>query len=319
LAEIGRSGSVVDCAAGFVTTRALRHYALGELSEIQRGHLPTDRFQVTETGDDTSFPSVQEREAIRSYLNRLYTGVFNQGQIERHLKEYVGFEFAEMVTPLVVAHAQPGDRVLDVGSGFGSFVLRSRESGLDAFGVELAPFEVEFARKRLRRLRPEDDPQQVYLLGDVMTLELPRESVDVVTFWNVMEHIGDHKSLLEATRHFLRPGGSLYIICPNYAAFRQEAHYHVPWYPLFPRKWAARYLRRLGRDAHYFETSVHYRTNWGVLWTLNRLGFEVYDLSNTVSMALKRRNLREAIRNAGVFLRFYNPFIESVVLAARRK
>ncbi len=256
--------------------------------------------------------------SVERYLRRLYTGVFSEAGIRSHLDDYVGPTFAEQIVPLVVSSVPPGGRVLDIGSGFGSFVLSARSRGLDARGIELAEFEVAFARERLRRLRPDDDAEAVYVLGDACGFPVEPGSLDAVTMWNVLEHIADWKSVIAATARMLRPGGVAFVICPNYAAWRQEAHYLVPWYPFFPRRLASAYLRRQGKDPAYFETSIFYRTNWGVMRALAGHGFALYDLSNTIPMSL-RGNLRAALQRPQDFLRFYNPMKDSVLLAARKR
>jgi SAM-dependent methyltransferase len=258
-----------------------------------------------------------EHAAVVGYLTQLYAGVFGAEEIAVHVRDYVGPHFGKMALSFLTQSLAPGARVLDVGAGFGTFVLLARQAGFDAMGIEQAAFEVEFARRRLSRLRQEDDPKRVYRCGDAHGLELTAASLDAVTFWNVLEHIRDYRALLADAARMLRPGGSVFIICPNYAAFRQEAHYQVPWIPLLPRRLASVYLRRQGRNPNYFETGIFYRTHWGVLWTLKRLGFEVFRIDNTESMDLKPGNLPRLLRHPLQLLRFYNPFVESVVVAAR--
>lgn len=257
-------------------------------------------------------------DGVHNYLRELYDGVFTPEAIERHIEDHVGFTFADWVAPLVQRGSPSGAKLLDIGSGFGSFVLRARELGLDAFGIELAAFEVEYARKRLELLRPIDNAVNVYRLGDIRDLSWPDECLDVVTLWNVMEHIPKPFALLQIVQRLLKPGGSLYIICPNYAAFRLEAHYHVPWYPFLPRHWASWYLRRKGNNPRFFETNIHYTTNWGVLWALKRLGLQLWDLSNSMRMDLALTNFGVVLRNPVAFARFYNPLSEAVLVAARK-
>ncbi|MEJ2118298.1 MAG: class I SAM-dependent methyltransferase [Alphaproteobacteria bacterium] len=102
--------------------------------------------------------SAAERAEILAYLRSLYAGVFTDAAIEAHLENHVGFAAADYATAVTVPRLNAGSRLLDVGSGFGSCVLAARESGLDAIGVEPSRFEVQFARRRLGHVRPEDDP-----------------------------------------------------------------------------------------------------------------------------------------------------------------
>jgi MPBQ/MSBQ methyltransferase len=259
--------------------------------------------------------SVDELAKIRWYLYRRYKGVFSDEAIESHLRDYVGYPFSDAMVQVLAIRHRPGQRVLDLGAGFGSFVLIARQHGFDAIGIELAETEIAFARLRLNHLRPQDEPSRVYIQGSAYSLNLPDESFDAVTMWNVIEHIVDAAAVLRRAWQLLRPHGSIYIICPNYMTFRAEAHYHVAWCPCLPRALAARYLRLRRKDPAYFEKEIFYRSNWGVLRMLRRSGFEVHDFGNTVSMRFNISNLGKRPRAMAMF---YNPFKDSVVLSARK-
>jgi 2-polyprenyl-3-methyl-5-hydroxy-6-metoxy-1,4-benzoquinol methylase len=262
-----------------------------------------------------------ERIGIRSYLEKMYAGVFTDAAIEAHLDNHVGFAASDYALAVMSPHVKRGSRLLDVGAGFGSCVLAARERGFDAHGIETAMFEVEFARRRLRLVRPQDDPEDVYQLGSFLEFSAPAASFDVVTFWNVLEHIEDLDKTLSVARHLLRKDGLVYVVCPNYFAWRLEAHYHVPWKPnpLLPREKAVAYLKALGRDPTFFETSIFRRTNWEVLGALGRLGFVPRDIGTLRSMAPSLANLPSILRRPVVFWQFYNPFRHSVVLAASKR
>lgn len=260
------------------------------------------------------------RESLVSYLTDIYQGVFTKEAIASHLENHIGFAFAEYTTQVIRPRLPDGARVLDIGSGFGSCVLAAREAGLDAFGVEIAKFEVDFARERLQQVRPQDDPQTVYLHGDARTLNVAPGSLDAITFWNVIEHVENWGSIMDAAVEYLKPGGLVFIICPNYMAWRDEAHYHVPWKPsfLFPREKASAYLRSLGRNPRYFEECIFYRSNVEVLGKLRELQFELLELGNCEPRGLSLRNLFKMLRNPIQFMNFYNPFKRSVEIAARK-
>jgi SAM-dependent methyltransferase len=273
--------------------------------------MPSGPFEISES----------ERSRLRSYLEKMYTGVFTDVAIEAHLDNHVGFAASDYAMAVMAPYVKPGSKLLDVGAGFGSCVLAARERGIDAYGIETASFEVEFARSRLRLARPRDDAEEVYRLGSFLDFSAPAASFDVVTFWNVLEHIEDLNQTLSVARRILRTGGLIYVICPNYFAWRLEAHYHVPWKPnpLLPREKAVAYLRSLGRDPTFFETAIFRRTNWEVLGTLRRLGFEPKDIGTLRSMALSVGNLPSLLTHPLSVLQFYNPFRHSVVLSASKR
>jgi SAM-dependent methyltransferase len=101
--------------------------------------------------------------------------------------------------------AGPG-RLLDVGCATGQFLSHMREAGWEVTGVEFSPHAAAFAR------------QQYGLDVRTGTLEnvvLPEASIDVVTMWDVLEHVPDPKGTLKEIARILRPGGLLVVSTPN--------------------------------------------------------------------------------------------------------
>jgi SAM-dependent methyltransferase len=213
-------------------------------------------------------------EELVNYLRSSYRGVFDEASIAFHLKNHVGVGFSNSVIPWVLDYVPLDGKLLDVGSGFGAFVIAARAKGLKAFGIELEPYEVEYARRQLVTW-PDFDSKEIFQLGDGERLPYAPESFDAVTLWNVLEHTPDLKRMIAGAHAVLKSGGFLFIICPNYSSFRREAHYQVPWMPWIPRVFAAAYLKLLGKNPAFFQRSIHYRTNWEVLNAVRRQGFEL--------------------------------------------
>lgn len=274
----------------------------------------------------------EEIEILLSHLRTQYSGIFDEAMIAQHINEYVDTTNSEAFADYLVACGHKGQKMLDIGAGYGANVLAARQKGIDAIGIEPEAFEVNFARSRLKRLRPENNSSVVYRQGDGMALPFQDESFDVVSLMNVIEHVPDYRRLLVEVMRVLRPGGMLYAICPNYGAFRREAHYHVPWFPFFQRKVAALYLQLLGRNPAFFERHIHYCTNWGILRTISELpaqvlipGLEKVDNISLVNNG-KLRVIFSILDRAGlswlarlaVRLHFYNPLKETVNLVARK-
>ncbi|RLC90966.1 MAG: class I SAM-dependent methyltransferase [Chloroflexi bacterium] len=105
---------------------------------------------------------------------------------ERHLK------------PLERLTGPPAGRsLLDVGCHTGVFVEIAARHGWDAWGVELSRWAVEQAQA-----------QGLHVVqGTLETADLPEAHFDVVTMWDVIEHLTDpHRALRQAYR-LLKPGG----------------------------------------------------------------------------------------------------------------
>lgn len=278
----------------------------------------------------TLAPGGSPQQAVRAHLGRQYRGVLDEPAIDRHLETYVGLRAAEQLLAEVRSRCPQARELLDVGSGYGSFVLAARQRGLAAVGVEPAGFEREYARARLASTRPDDDPEAVYRDGSGLSLPFADGDFEVVTLWNVLEHVPDTPALLSEAVRVLRPGGRLFLLAPNYAALRREAHYHVPWPPGLPRRLAGPYLRLLGRDPAFFERHVFPCTNPGVLRALARLPVTCRDpredkLSDpaAINSAATRRAVRALgrlglVRPARRLLRllFLNPLRRSLYVEA---
>lgn len=262
----------------------------------------------------------EQVEELAAYLVSLYQGVFTPDAIRSHLANHVGFGFADYAVAVTKQALPEGARVLDLGCGFGSYVLAAREAGLDAMGIELAPFEIEFAKNRSRRLRPQDDAGRLYRVGDATRLAEEAVAFDGVTLWNVLEHIEDAAALLKAVDQLVRPGGKIFIVCPNYDAVRDEAHYHVPWTPALSRdrKAASAYLVSLGRDPRYFENAIHCRTWHEVVTILEGLGYTLFDLSSQRPITANWSTLRAVLSDWRGWRALRDPTRHSVELVARK-
>jgi 2-polyprenyl-3-methyl-5-hydroxy-6-metoxy-1,4-benzoquinol methylase len=262
-----------------------------------------------------------EIEDVRAHLSRVNAGVFSPEAVEAHLNCWAGWVAAQWEMDVVTPLLTPGARILDIGCGFGSFVLLALDHGFDARGFDAAAFEVGIARRRLSRLRPDLDSEHTFITGDATRLTDTGERFDAITLWNVLEHVPDHRRLIAEASRLLAPGGRMFLICPNYLAWRLEAHYHVPWHPglRFSRAWAARHIARHGKDPTYFKQGLFYTTNGSVRRALRRADLALYTIDGSLALSPEGWSFRLWRSNGRQILHFLNPFIDSVVLMARRK
>jgi cyclopropane-fatty-acyl-phospholipid synthase len=101
-----------------------------------------------------------------------------------------------------------GERVLDVGCGWGSFVTHAAANhGVQAVGITLSPSQAELARQRVAEAGLEDRVE--IRLADYR--ELGGEHYDAIASIGMVEHVGANQIDLYARRlaALLEPGGRL--------------------------------------------------------------------------------------------------------------
>jgi len=125
----------------------------------------------------------------------------------------------------------PG-KVLDVGCAAGFFLKVMDEKGWETHGVEVSDTVAEFARTQLNL-------SNVHT-GDTSTLQaMPEKEFDVITFWDVVEHLEDPVSAISAAHRLLKDDGIIivetqnvesafaYLLGPRWQHYKYEEHlYH---------------------------------------------------------------------------------------------
>lgn len=109
----------------------------------------------------------------------------------------------------LIKRYKEGGSLLDIGCAVGFFLKVCQDEGFEVMGVELSPFAAHYAKESLG-LR--------VLVGQLLDLSLPSESFDVITMWDVIEHLPDPLTELREIERLLRPEGILVIMTPNIAS-----------------------------------------------------------------------------------------------------
>ncbi|MEW6271789.1 MAG: class I SAM-dependent methyltransferase [Thermodesulfobacteriota bacterium] len=101
-----------------------------------------------------------------------------------------------------IARLAPGKRVLDVGAAYGFFVAAARAAGFVASGLEPVPACAAFARRELG---------VEIVTGCIEDAPLPAGGFDVITLFDVIEHLAQPAVALRRIRALLAPGGVVVI------------------------------------------------------------------------------------------------------------
>lgn len=100
-------------------------------------------------------------------------------------------------------------KILDIGCATGIFLKGMSERGWEAYGIEPNDYAARYAREKLGL-----NVHKGYLADN----PFPNSTFDVVTLWDVFEHLPDPKVELDLISGLLKPGGKLIITTPNAAS-----------------------------------------------------------------------------------------------------
>ena len=110
----------------------------------------------------------------------------------------------------IVQHKlQRKGKLLDVGAAFGDFVMEAKANGWNARGVEIS----EYASRKAR-----DERRLNVLTGTIDDIDIG-EKFDLITYWDVIEHVENCSSNLIEARKRLYDKGMLLIATDNYQSF----------------------------------------------------------------------------------------------------
>jgi len=190
---------------------------------------------------------------VRSYFDRNLGGV-TKIPFEKYLHDTLSFDRSEEAFALLEKKSTlplAGKKLLEIGSGFGTFVLNAIERhGVRAYGAEPEDVCCEVSRGIFiaKGLSPEP-------ISRCPGEALPYQDgfFDIVYSSNVLEHVRDPGKVLSEALRVLKPGGTLFFVIPNYGSW-WEGHYGLLWLPNMPKALARVYVRIFGRDPGFIDT-----------------------------------------------------------------
>ena len=196
-------------------------------------------------------------ERVARHYEALFARVFPPGtDMRRVAGEFLSLERAAEQVSLLESQLPfglAGRRLLEVGSAYGTLLEAARAAGAEAFGVEPAPEEfsgtIDGCREHLRLL----GAPLCVAAAEGEAIPFRNGVFDVVTSWNVLEHVQDLDLVLSEIVRVLAPGGCAVLIVPNYGSW-WEGHYGMLWPPHIPKSLAKLYVRLFGRDAGFIDT-----------------------------------------------------------------
>lgn len=148
------------------------------------------------------------QEELSDFYNNGYHDSFSQSTMAGDAFAESRYQSLECLlathSPLLVTQLERS--LLDVGCGTGDFLQVAERAGWTIAGTEIAQGAVERAAMKLG---------SCVLEGDILSLELPTASYDLVTSYHVIEHLINPVEKLRRCYQLLTPRGALFIETPN--------------------------------------------------------------------------------------------------------
>lgn len=197
----------------------------------------------------------------------------------------------------IISRFRHGGEILDLGCSSGGFLSTLKGGAWQLHGIEIAPQMAERARL--------NTGAEVFV-GDALSAPFRAESFDVVTCFDVLEHVYQPKSLLEAVFKWLKPGGIFYTTLPNIDSWEARI-FGSYWYALelprhlfhFSPQSLTYVLSTVGFEKAHVKTQASYlESSTGYVYSevRQKLGLPVRPLAKAVRPAIAWRVIRKLIR-----------------------
>lgn len=145
-------------------------------------------------------PRPDAKELYADYHERLHIeDAHNPDAIERGIAAWD--ERVEMILKVKAT-----GRALDLGCASGFFLENLRRRGWEVMGCELADWAAQRARELFGL---------TVMTGDILKLQLPKNAFDLVTLWDVVEHMPDPAAALLKAKDAAKPNGLIIVRVQN--------------------------------------------------------------------------------------------------------
>ena len=102
--------------------------------------------------------------------------------------------------------------LLDIGCATGNFLHLAERRGWQVLGLEINEKAAMIAMQQFNLK---------VITQSLEIVELPHESIDVVTLWDVMEHLSSPREILIRIHKLLSPKGMIFLSIPNLNSYDQ--------------------------------------------------------------------------------------------------
>ena len=197
--------------------------------------------------------AMQENYHKEMIGNETESGLYSNYILERQTRALSFSKLYNTRLNLIESFCPEKGNLLDIGCGAGFFLNCAKERGWNCYGLEILPEYIKFAQENFAL-----DNIQLESLDE--SLSYDANTFDVVTLWDLIEHLRYPQSCLKRIHHVMKPGGLLIMWTPNVknAIFQKEnwAGYKIlQHFYFFQRDSLNRMLEKSGFKIVYSKTN----------------------------------------------------------------
>jgi SAM-dependent methyltransferase len=166
-------------------------------------------------------------------------------------------------------HKQSG-ALLDLGCSSGAFLQTLRGKNWDLYGIEMS---AESAKKA------EANTGARVFVGKILDAPFPPASFDVITCFDVLEHLYEPRRVMARVSEWLKPGGIFYVLVPNIDSAEGRVfggYWHGLELPRHLFHYSPASLKFLAKSAGLTEVSLETRRNPAVGTSLRYVWDDVF-------------------------------------------
>lgn len=182
----------------FFSDRHPLRFAWRFVQPLLKGRVKSDESWIAEHYD-------YDQDFYLLWLDRRHR-CYSQGVFERDDEPLEDAMTRKLDFALDSVGAKPGDRVLDIGGGWGAFTEHAGKRGIRVTSLTISRESERFLRALIDR---EQLPCEVRL--EHLFKHQPTERYDAIVNLGVTEHLPDYRATLKKYGELLKPGGRIYL------------------------------------------------------------------------------------------------------------
>jgi SAM-dependent methyltransferase len=160
--------------------------------------------------------------------------------------------------------------LLDLGCSSGAFLQTLRGKGWELFGIEMSAESAKHAQAK--------SGANVFV-GDILDAQFPPASFDVITCFDVFEHLYQPRLIMAKVAQWLKPGGIFYVLVPNVDAAEARvfgSYWHGLELPRHLFHYSPESLKFLAESAGLHQVSLETRRNPAVGTSLRYVWDDIF-------------------------------------------